>query len=626
MILNRSVTLVFTVLALVLCGWLSALQPGFAQEGDPGGEGAGTAAGNTAESPGKQTADKLEAEPGQEKETDTEETTSEEPAGAGNVADATGTTEAAGETGEGTGEAEAEPVTTEGGDSESETKDAGPGLTGSDLAELGFELPEFTDGQPGFIPDLEPTDLLEERDDIAGFKTFLGPTQLPGDDSRDLINRYQGQPDRGLDDNFARVVVSPGGTIEGSTETKQFHIEGGVLIYYSQIQISGDSADIDEKNEVAILRGDVEINDPQYTMEADELLIYFEDKRFQAKGFVQFEKRADPEKGEPDLALPKKDRLREYFAGQKFELFCKELFYDWDSKSMTANESVRLNHPVFNGSMDRLDYNDTTKEYELTGGVSLEVTEYGWIFDNELVEGDDVQKVEALTDGSTQINCERVVYSEEGGVAQFYARPGGEVQFVQPGRTVTAAYIEVNDGTKDFHAEAAAGQKVIYNQTDGEWLFTGGLVDREGADQDMQDALGGPLETNSATLTYNFDRKRLELLGGVVILAGTRTVQAGEVIQDETAKFFLMRQNVHIKPDPESEIVAAQVYYDTENDIVTMIGMVQGKLTSDDLPVPGEEQAAGEAGDEDFEAAAGVFRQQSSVRNENNNSNVAEGG
>jgi len=608
-----SINTLSVVLALIAAAALLALVPVAAQD-STGTSEAGEKAGNTAESSSKSVNEDEDKPTGEDA---TEETGTG--AGAGNVADAAGT-------------AEVEPAVPDETQAPVETgaeETPAAGLTGSDLSDLGFDLPDFADDQPGFIPDLAPTDLLEERTDIAGFRTYLGPSRLPRDEVRDTILRHQGMPERDLSDNFARIIVNPGGTIEGSTETKQFHIEGGLQIYYSQIVIAGDSADIDEKNEVAVLRGNVSIDDPKYTMEADELLIYFEDKRFLASGFVQFKKRSESASGEPDLGLAKKDRLREHFAGQEFELFCKDLFYDWDSKSMTASDSVRLKHPVFNGSMDRLDYNDTTKEYELTGEITLEVTEYGWVFENELVEGDDVQKVEALTDGSTRITCDQVIYSEENGVAQFYARPEKDVTFVQPTRNIAASYIEVNDETKDFHAESVEGKKVRYSQDDGEWMFAGGLVDREGVDEDMAEALGGPLETTSQTLTYNFDRKRLELLDGVTIIAGSRTIEAGEVIQDETAKFFLMRQNVHIKPDADSEIVAAQVYIDTENDIVTLIGMVQGKLKSEDLPLQGDAAGTGrggQAGDSEFEAASGVFRQQSSVETEKNSSNVAEGG
>jgi len=500
------------------------------------------------------------------------------------------------------------------------------------------ELPSVAEGQPGFIPDRGPQDLMEEppsgfsseelaeifglEEEETGepFPSNLGQSQLPAESSIDIITRQERSPEEDLPPNHARLVVPPGGVIRGSTETKQFHIEGGVTIYYSDITILGEVADIDEKNEVAVLRGGVSILDPEYSMETDELRIYFEDKRFEAVGFVQFQKFADPEKEEPDLTLPKKDRLREYFAGKDFELYCSKLYYDWENLSLTALDSVRIKHPVFNGSMDRLDYNDETKEYEMSGSPVLEVTNYDWIFDTKLVEEEDEQTLEALAEGSTKINCDRLVYTEDSGVAEFYALPGKEVSFVQPTRSIKANYVEVNDQTKDFYAEGN-GSLVHYEQSEGEWLFAGGLVDREQVSEDLTSALEGPLTVEAENLTYNFDRKRLALYGQVAVTAGEKLLKANEMVQDEQAKYFLLRGNVLLKPDSDSQVMAAQVFIDTEKDIITLVGLVDGELRSQDLVI---EQLEGEeaTGEQQVEVAEGVFGASSTGQG---TTNVAEG-
>jgi lipopolysaccharide export system protein LptA len=387
------------------------------------------------------------------------------------------------------------------------------------------------------------------------------------------------------------------------------------------VTITGETADIDEKNEIAVLYGDVNIVDPKYSLKTEELRIAFEDKQFQATGFVQFKKVSDPEKEEPDLSLPKKDRLREYFAGQQFELFCRELFYDWEAKQLTAVDSVRLVHPSFNGALDRLDYNDETKEYEMSGNVDLEVTDYDWIFANELVEPEDEQRVRALAEGSTLVKCDRLRYAEEAGIAEFYAVPGGEVLFKQQTRDVRAAYAEVNDETKDFYAEGAEGRQVRYHQTDGSWLFDGGLVDREEVSEELSEALEQELAVDADTLAYNFDRKRMELHGNVVVKSAQRSITAAEVIQDETAKFFLLRGNVKIEPDANSTVQAAQVYLDTENDVITFVGLVQGQMRSEDIPSAEEVAEEGE-----YTPAAGLFQQQAARQaSGTGDANIAEG-
>ncbi len=82
-------------------------------------------------------------------------------------------------------------------------------------------------------------------------------------------------------------------------------------------------------------------------------------------------------------------------------------------------------------------------------------------------------------------------------------------------------------------------------------------------------------------------------------------------MQDETAKFFLLRDNVLIKPNADSEVHAAQVYVDTANDIITFVGLVQGKAKSaTTCRRLRPDAAAGQAG----QAGQGTPGQQSGVR------------
>jgi lipopolysaccharide export system protein LptA len=495
---------------------------------------------------------------------------------------------------------------------------AGNGLpsTAGPQTETG-QLPEIAQEQLGFIPDKSPGDLFAgdqppvltpDVQRVSEFKSLLGESKLPPETVAELIKQYQDNPANELDDNFARVVV-PTGEITGSTESKQFHIEGGLVVFYNDVTITGDTADIDEKNELAVITGNVNILDPKYTLKTDELRIFFDDKRFEAKGFVQFNKLADDNKKKPDMTLGNKDRLREYMAGQHFELYCNQLFYNWDTKEMAAVESVRLVHPSFNGTMERMDYNDDTKDYEMSGGIVLTVDKYDWIFETKVVAAADEKKVKAITDKPTKITCDRLVYSEKTGVAQFYAKPDADVVFDQTTRKLTASYVEVNDETKDFYAEGNDAKNAKYEQQDGEWLFNAELLKRETASTDLQAALDGPLTAEMHTMAYNYERKRIELQGGVNMTSGQRSLISEELIQDDTAKYFLIRGNVHIKTDSQSEVMAAQVYIDTANDVMTFVGLVQGEMLSNDLRSD-EEVAPGAAGEAGYQAAQGLFRQQ----------------
>ncbi len=487
------------------------------------------------------------------------------------------------------------------------------GRSGFSEEEMQRLLPGFAQDQPGSIGSQPDQVLAQPESPVTPFETLLGESMLPPGTAEEEIGKDAADPSRGVGQNFARVVV-PTGTISGSTETKQFHIEGGLQIYYSKVVISADTADIDEHNEVAHLFGNVSIDDPQYKLSTDDLLINFKEKRFQASGFVQFKKNPKANASQPDMTKDKKDRVRDSFAKQQFELFCKTLYYNWETKELSALESVRLVHPSFNGTLDRLDYNDKTKVYAMSGTVVLEITNYDWVFANKLVEGDDEKKARALTDSPTKINADRVLYSEESGLAQFYSSPGRTVDFIQEKRNIKGTYIEVNDKTKDFYVEGDDVQRAVYSQQEGNWLIQGGLIKEGQVSEDLKAALLKPLTAEAGSITYNFDRKRLEMRDGVKIVSENQTVEAGEVIQDETAKFFLMRQNVVIKPDVDGYIYAAQIYMDTENDVFTFVGLVNGRIQSDELPdlTPKSEDeldaGAAVAGNRANGPAAGVFQ------------------
>lgn len=494
--------------------------------------------------------------------------------------------------------------------------DEGPPLPSPEHSE--DLLPSVAEEQPGFIPDVSPKDLTTQpppAGDIAIFESPLRNPLLPTQSAEELISRYDGNPGFDLDDNFARVVV-PRGSIRGSTETKQFQITGGLKVFYNDVIMSGDSADIDEKQETAVIRGNVSIVDPQYTLKTDQLVVYFGDKRFEATGFVQFNKNPKPGQDQPNFSLGKKDRLREYFAGQRFELYCSKLFYDWESKEMLAVQGVRIVHPSFNGTLEQLGYNDKTKVYEMSGQVQLEATDYEWIFSNKLGDDKDEKKIRAITKQPTTITCDRLKYSEETGVAEFYANSGGTVKFDQTQRIITGAYIEVNDKTKDFYAEGNEGAQARYEQTDGTWLYEAELISRDQTSDDLSKALEGQVTADAGSITFNYDRKRLEMRDGIKISAATKTITANELVQDDTAKYFLLNGNVTVKPDEDSEIYAAQIYVDTANDVFTFVGLVQGKFNSDDVKglvpeanAPGS-GPGGVSGSPTGAPAAGLFQQQ----------------
>jgi lipopolysaccharide export system protein LptA len=463
-------------------------------------------------------------------------------------------------------------------------------------------LPSIAQDQPGFIPDRSPDDLFQQpsgespRLRYERYKSMLGESKLPPGDVGSIISDHVQNPASGLGENQARVISLPGGRVEGSIALKKFKYLGGIAIVYNGVEITAETADIDEKGEMAILKENVEIVDPNYNLKTNELRIFFGEKKFEALGFVQFTKNAKANAGQPNLSLPKKDRLRESFSAQQFELYCNKLYYDWGTKEMTALQAVRMEHPSFAGTMDRLQYNDKSKSYMMEGEVGLNVAEYDWIFSNQLVDSKDEAKVRAVTNQPTKITADKVTFSDETAIAQFYALNGKQVLFDQTERKVTSNYMEINDTTKDFYAEGSDGQPAIFDQTNGKWLLESGMISQQDASEELKQTLDKPMQAKANTITFNYDRKRLELREAVEVTSDSQQLRAGEMIQDETAKFFLVRDNVYIKTDDKTEMRAAQVYVDTANDVYTFVGMVTGTGSGEAAGLPDPTgQAAGAA-------------------------------
>jgi lipopolysaccharide export system protein LptA len=459
------------------------------------------------------------------------------------------------------------------------------------------ELPSIAQDQPGFIPDKTPEDLFQQPPAQTArerYHSALGESKLPRGEVGSIISDQAQNPGTGLGANQARVISLPGGSIEGSIRDKKFQYHGGVIIFYNGVEISAEDADIDEKAETAVLTQNVEIVDPNYSLKTNELRIFFGKKKFEALGFVQFVKNAKPNSNQPNLSLPKKDRLRESFSAQQFELYCNKLYYDWGTKELTALQAVRMEHPSFSGTMERLQYNDKDKNYMMEGSVGLNVSQYDWIFKNQLVDVKDEAKVRAVTNQPTKITADKVTFSDETAIAQFYALNGKQVVMDQTERKVTSNYMEINDKTKDFYAEGGAGQPAVFDQTSGNWLLESGMISKQDASEDLKKTLAKPMTAKAKTITFNYDRKRLEMRDAVEVTSDKQQLTAGEMIQDETAKFFLVRDNVFIKTDDKTEMHAAQVYVDTANDVYTFVGMVTGKGSgaAAGLPNPADQQQA----------------------------------
>ncbi len=212
---------------------------------------------------------------------------------------------------------------------------------------------------------------------------------------------------------FVRMLV-PNGRITGNTTDKLYHIEGGIEIFYYNTMMKGDTADVDQNKETAVLIGNAFVEDPEYRINCDQIEVAYNENWLKATGFVQFERYnvgiADLQSG-----ADKKTRMITAFKNEITKVYCSELEYNWETEYFSAKGEVKVVQEDTVIEASQMYYDSKSGEYVLTGDVLFSAESYGWLFDSGVVEKEDEKTAKALTKKKTTIACDEMRVNESSG-------------------------------------------------------------------------------------------------------------------------------------------------------------------------------------------------------------------
>ncbi len=401
---------------------------------------------------------------------------------------------------------------------------------------------------------------------------------------------------------FVRMLI-PNGRITGNTSDKLYHVEGGLEVYYFNVMLKGDTADIDQNNETVTIIGNVFVEDLEYRINCETVDVDYNNNWLKAQGFVQFERYnlgiARPREGDS-----KKTRMLGVFKNQKTKVYCGNLEYNWDSEDFHATGEVKVVQDEITIEAEEVKYDSAIGAYLLSGNVTLVIEKFGWLNEAGMVEQEDKDVAAALTKSKVTLTADYIAINEETGVIKCMMNQDSEKQVVldQSDKKLECDDLEINDTTQLFKA---AGN-VKYWQQNGNWLIEGGLIKRNEADEQVLKEIANPMTMTTELLTFDYDKRRMESKSELVKIEGSKGkyAECSEMAYDDKEKVLTMGGGVSIV-DGKEFIYCDSLRADTNKKIYEFFGGVDGFFMyegrdsgtpaadekTEPTPIPGSEDA-----------------------------------
>lgn len=373
-----------------------------------------------------------------------------------------------------------------------------------------------------------------------------------------------------LPKGFARIVV-PNGRITGDTGEKKYHVEGGVEIYWEDIVIKADTADIDDAAETASLSGNVDATDPTYNMKASNMKVRFKDKLMDASEFVQFSKlKAETEKPAADAS--KRARITTILKNNKTKVYCNALTYNWDKGDFEATGEVKIVQDDLSADCDKLSYVKDGKQYTMEGSVFVTLSKYEWLFTNNIIEKPDEKVGRTLAKQDSTLSANTVVFGEDSEVATADGTPEKKAVIEQKDKRVEAPHIVIDDRTKDFTASGG----VTMHQDSGDWLLESEQIKREQGDEDFIKEVKNPLDVTGDKMDYYYEKKNLDVDGNVKVQGKEKAAASDTLTYDDETKLLVFDKNVVITRGKKEHMFCDHVEINTDKRTFTFKGGVDG--------------------------------------------------
>ncbi|HOJ77212.1 MAG TPA: LptA/OstA family protein [Bacillota bacterium] len=155
------------------------------------------------------------------------------------------------------------------------------------------------------------------------------------------------------DDDKVKVT---GNSIKGDTEKKISYIEGNVRIVQGKSVITTEKARIDMDNKQLFLESKVNYANEDVTIKAEILDYDLKKKTGTFYREVILDRKEQKEKGK--------------VVKDAFKLFADELYFEADSKNFIATKG-KTEHKDFNGTAERIEYDDQLEYLSFFGNVYL---------------------------------------------------------------------------------------------------------------------------------------------------------------------------------------------------------------------------------------------------------------
>lgn len=374
---------------------------------------------------------------------------------------------------------------------------------------------------------------------------------------------------------FVRVRIKDG-RITGNTSQKLYKIEGGVEVFYDDMTINAENADMNQKTEQVDLNGEVSVVDNEFNLKADQLHVDFKNKEMQAEKFVQFgNNKENTEKLRDDMT--RREKMTTSFKNKLSKVFCSSLNYRWESGNFDAKGQVKITQEGLVASCESLSFDKTKKSYTLNENVFVEMSDFNWLFTNKIVEEPDRKMTEVIGKQPANITAKTMIVNDEDHTITLIGDATTPAKIFQKDKYILAPSIIIDEDKKSIFAD----QNTSIFQENADWLIEGGRIKPDDQDPETLKMLKNPLEIKGTSLKYYYEKKELELTNNVSIIGTNRKATCDKLTYNDVDSVLVLSGNVVFFNGQKEKLQAQMININTRERSFALTGITNGFFAID---------------------------------------------
>lgn len=374
---------------------------------------------------------------------------------------------------------------------------------------------------------------------------------------------------------FVRVRVKDG-RISGNTSQKLYKIEGGVEVFYDDMTVNAEFADLDQNTEKVDLTGEVSVIDKEFNLKADEVHIDFKNKSMQADKFVQFgNNKENTEELREDMT--RRERITTSFKNKLSKVFCSNLKYRWESGDFEASGQVKITQEGLVGSCENLKFEKEKKTYTLTDNVFLEMSDFQWLFNNKIIEEPDRKMTEVIAKQPANITAKTMIINDEAHTITLIGDDTAPAKIFQKDKYILAPKIVIDEERKLITGE----QNTSIFQENADWLIEGDRIRTSDQDPETIKQLKNPLEIKGVNFKYFYEKKELELTDNVFIIGSNRKATCDKLTYNDVDSMLVLSGNVVFYIGQKEKIQSQIININTRERKFGLTGITNGFFAVD---------------------------------------------